>query len=372
MGRDEPPGENNGSPYSRTAYIFEHGVWRRLERLGDTGIAKTAQNWILPVASRRFHSAHTRDRRRQPEASCFYVIDGYGVTGQSQIMENLEFPPGMPQPSLNATSVAPELMRTWMHCTLFDPWMVGLRERDLGAKSSGGKSKSLSVFGWGGGSDEIFSSRTPLCQLRYSKGGPGTGAFSKALMMWGEPEASLNERLTPKEREAAAERVTLRRVADATEVDAEDQESAIPVLWASPGAAGKSSTCMDTYRGPVSKDLRAELERCGPGLKLHEGQLLRTASYRGGISFAPRARGPLFACADGGGAAKELAMSATPRIHSVMERRMDRCEAEDAPRAAAHAARLATDPSLKPPPEVASMTVTVAVLVARRSRTPTG
>ena len=56
-------------------------------------------------------------------------------------------------------------------------------------------------------------------------------------MMWGEPEASLNERLTPKEREAAAERVTLRRVADATEVDAEDQESAIPVLWASPGAA---------------------------------------------------------------------------------------------------------------------------------------
>ena len=129
MGRDEPPGENNGSPYSRTAYIFEHGVWRRLERLGDTGIAKTAQNWILPVASRRFHSAHTRDRRRQPEASCFYVIDGYGVTGQSQIMENLEFPPGMPQPSLNATSVAPELMRTWMHCTLFDPWMVGLRER---------------------------------------------------------------------------------------------------------------------------------------------------------------------------------------------------------------------------------------------------
>ena len=92
MGRDEPAGENNGSPYSRTAYIFEHGVWRRLERLGDTGIAKTAQNWILPVASRRFHSAHTRDRRRQPEASCFYVIDGYGVTGQSQIMENLEFP----------------------------------------------------------------------------------------------------------------------------------------------------------------------------------------------------------------------------------------------------------------------------------------
>ena len=181
-------------------------------------------------------------------------------------------------------------------------------------------------------------------------------------MMWGEPEASLNERLTPKEREAAAERVTLRRVADATEVDAEDQESAIPVLWASPGAAGKSSTCMDTYRGPVSKDLRAELERCGPGVKLHEGQLLRTASYRGGISFAPRARGPLFACADGGGAAKELAMSATPRIHSVMERRMDHCEAEDAPRAAAHAVRLATDPSLKPPPEVASMTVTVAVL----------
>ena len=134
--------ENNGSPYSRTAYIFEHGVWRRLERLGDTGIAKTAQNWILLVASRRFHSAHTRDRRR---ARGLLLRDrrlrrhgaepDHGESGNAA---------GMPQPSLNATSVAPELMRTWMHCTLFDPWMVGLRERNDLVRRVAAASPSLS------------------------------------------------------------------------------------------------------------------------------------------------------------------------------------------------------------------------------------
>ena len=62
-------------PYLRDLHVYEHGAFRRLTLLRDGGVAKIAQNHVLPVTDRAFHSVHTRDVRRCPRraASCSWT-----------------------------------------------------------------------------------------------------------------------------------------------------------------------------------------------------------------------------------------------------------------------------------------------------------
>ena len=89
---------------------------------------------------------------------------------------------------------------------------------------------------------------------------------------------------------------------------------------------------MDTYRGPVSAQLKAELRAVNPECCKR-------------VFFQPRGRGPLF--------------NPTPsRLRGkmadegrIMETHMDRHAVVDQEKAASYVARLCSDQALRPPPE---------------------
>ena len=105
-----------------------------------------------------------------------------------------------------------------------------------------------------------------------------------------------------------------------------------------------SAMKMDTYRGPVCPQLMADL-------------LAVDAECRKHVVFIPRGRGPLF-----NPAMDRRQGRVMEKEGAAMERHMDRHAAVDQPRAVEHVARLCSDPALRPPPEAATMSVTVALL----------
>ena len=103
-----------------------------LELLRDGGVAKSAQNHVLPVTDRAFHSVRTRDVRRCPEARCFVLVDGYGTTATTGFSESskeaatafradrrLRGVPNAYNESMSG-SIFPEKLHSFLHCTLHD------------------------------------------------------------------------------------------------------------------------------------------------------------------------------------------------------------------------------------------------------------
>ena len=103
---------------------------------------------------------------------------------------------------------------------------------------------------------------------------------------------------------------------------------------------------MDTYRGPLCVDLKRDLAAADP-------------EWHKKLLFQPRGRGPLFEPSP----PPPAAMVSENKTGSVLEAHQARHAAVNAPAAAAYAARLSSDPALRPDPlRAATMTVTVALL----------
>jgi hypothetical protein len=388
-------------PYLRDLYVYEHGVFRRLELLRDGGVAKSAQNHVLPVTDRAFHSVRTRDVRRCPEARCFVLVDGYGTTATTGFSESskeaatafradrrLRGVPNAYNESMSG-SIFPEKLHSFLHCTLHD--------------------SEVAAAAGVAGSESVFLATVPMMTAGHQtdKGGVFADTFVQGMMnqrsttkfmmtavetkmphdgdvrekreeMLPELEAKMKQaeleaglwNAEECEKQAAEFAATqsqrqkdLAQRAKKAKVREEAAEGSsyvprdggIAVCWLVVAAAA-AEECrdpsknlninMDTYRGPLCVDLKRDLAAADP-------------EWHKKLLFQPRGRGPLFEPSP----PPPAAMVSENKTGSVLEAHQARHAAVNAPAAAAYAARLSSDPALRPDPlRAATMTVTVALL----------